>query len=287
MPGHGGRRAGGGELPQPIAVLAEGEQVESCADPGVVEDPDGGGWILYCTTDPLSGEDLDGNLRFRLIPTFRSDDLVHWTYTAAAFDRGAEGAGAPPDWTSESALLWAPEGKVTDGRHYLFFGVTDVADEVSGEPGCASDGAIGVALADSPLGPWIPADAPLIEPRRGTGEGCDFLWTYDPEVAETPDGRRFIYYGSFYGGIEVRELEVAADGSLIADPATAVPVTIASRYEGAEVVFHDGAWWLFVSASNCCNGPRTGYAVFAGTGGESYGAVPRPRGGFASGRARG
>ena len=48
-----------------------------------------------------------------------------------------------------------------------------------------------------------------------------------------------MYYGSYYGGIEVRELEVAADGSLSADPASATPVTIPNRYEGAEVIHRE------------------------------------------------
>ena len=249
----------------PLPVVAGEEPVGSCADPSVVEDEGGGGWTLYCTTDPFSGEDRDqaGRLIFHLIPTFRSEDLVNWNHEVDVFSREAGGA-VPPAWASDRALFWAPEAKVIDGRHYLFFGVTDVADEVSGEPGCTSDGAIGVAWAGSPLGPWTVADEPLIGPRRGPGAGCDFLWTYDPEVVEAPDGRRFIYYGSFYGGIEVRELVVAPDGPVSADPATAVPVTIPNRYEGAEVLFHEGAWWLFVSASNCCNGPLTGYGVFAG-----------------------
>lgn len=249
----------------PLPVAADGEAVESCADPSVVEDG-ASGWVMYCTTDPLSGRDRDaaGDLAFHLIPTFRSADLVRWTYAGDVFDRvPGTNAREPPAWAADSALFWAPEGKEIGGRHYLLFGVTDLRDGASGEPGCASDGAIGYAVSDSPAGPWTPADEPLVEPRRG-GAGCDFLWTYDPEVVATPEGRQFLYYGSYYGGIEVRELSVAADGTLRADPATAVPVTIPNRYEGAEVVLHGGAWWLFVSASNCCNGPQTGYGVFVG-----------------------
>jgi arabinan endo-1,5-alpha-L-arabinosidase len=36
------------------------------------------------------------------------------------------------------------------------------------------------------------------------------------------------------------------------------------RYEGAEVKQHDGWWYLFASATDCCNGPLTGYAVYTG-----------------------
>ncbi len=251
----------------PLTIIAQSEPVESCADPSVLEEDElEAAWTLYCTTDPLSGDDRGpaGGLTFRLIPMFRSADLVRWSYEGDAFDRDpATEASAPPSWAAPTALLWAPEGDAIEGKYYLFFGVTDVGDDISGEPACARDGAIGYAVAESPLGPWVPADKPLIEPRR-SGPGCDFLWTYDPEVITTQTGQRFIYYGSYYGGIEVQELTVAPDGSLRADPATAVAVAISNRYEGAEVVQAEGAYWLFVSASNCCNGPQTGYAVFVG-----------------------
>ncbi|TNC50860.1 arabinan endo-1,5-alpha-L-arabinosidase [Rubellimicrobium rubrum] len=251
----------------PLPVTASGQLVESCADPSVIQTAGvQQGWTMFCTTDPLSSADRDssGALVFRSLPMFSSDDLVHWTYEGPAFDRDAATASAaPPSWAAPEALFWAPEAEMISGKHYLFFGVTDLADEAGGEPGCSTDGAIGYATSNSPLGPWQAAESPLVGPRRN-GEGCDFLWTYDPEVILTPDGRRFIYYGSYVGGIEVRELHVASDGSLSTYAATAVPIALPNRYEGAEVAWHDGAWWLFVSASNCCNGPQTGYAMFVG-----------------------
>ena len=77
------------------------------------------------------------------------------------------------------------------------------------------------------------------------------------------DGQKYIFFGSYYGGIAAREL--SADG-LQSNPApeSQVQITIPNRYEGAEVVFRDGYWYLFVSATNCCNGPLTGYSVFVG-----------------------
>jgi beta-xylosidase len=35
-------------------------------------------------------------------------------------------------------------------------------------------------------------------------------------------------------------------------------VTIGNRYEGSNVVRHGRWYYLFVSATNCCNGPLTG-----------------------------
>ena len=51
---------------------------------------------------------------------------------------------------------------------------------------------------------------------------------------------------------------------MTSNPASQVPITIPNRYEGTEIVKHDGYWYFFGSATNCCNGPLTGYSVFAG-----------------------
>lgn len=247
-----------GTYSNPLQPIVPGDGiVESCADPTVIEGQGVGDdyWYMYCTTDPLNGDDRDasGNLVFHRIPTLRSRDLVEWTYVGDAF-------AANPAWVMPGAGLWAPEIQYFNGQYYLYYGVTDVQDAVSGEAGCPYDNAIGVATSSSPTGPWTDSGGPVIEPRRG-GPGCNFYWTFDPDVLLGPDGQTYIYYGSYYGGVQVRLL--SSDG-LVAPAATAVQVTIPNRYEGSEVIYKNGAYWYFGSATNCCNGPLTGYSVFAG-----------------------
>ena len=70
-----------------------------------------------------------------------------------------------------------------------------------------------------------------------------------------------MYFGGYYGGIFARPL--SADG-FSTDKNRTTRITIDNRYEGAEVVRKDGYYYLFVSATNCCNGPLTGYSVFVG-----------------------
>jgi arabinan endo-1,5-alpha-L-arabinosidase len=41
-------------------------------------------------------------------------------------------------------------------------------------------------------------------------------------------------------------------------------IAIGNRYEGANVVYRNGYYYLFASATNCCNGDLTGYSVFVG-----------------------
>ena len=78
------------------------------------------------------------------------------------------------------------------------------------------------------------------------------------------DRRResILYYGSYYGGIFGTTSRSTADGASGGHRRT--QVTIDNKYEGANVVYQDGYYYLFVSATNCCNGALTGYSVFVG-----------------------
>jgi len=234
--------------------------VESCADPSVIhgQTPGDTYWYMYCTKDPLNDQDRNsnGDFNFHNIPMMKSLDLVNWTYAGDAFS-------TVPSWGEPTAAMWAPEIQFFNGQYYLYYVVTDVKPEVSGAASdCHGDNAIGVATAPSPLGPWIDSGDPVIDPRpNGPPAKCDFFWTFDPEVIVAQNGQKYIYYGSYYGGIQAREL---SNDGLEAPADTAVQITIPNRYEGPEVVFKNGFYYLFVSATNCCNGPLTGYSVFVG-----------------------
>jgi arabinan endo-1,5-alpha-L-arabinosidase len=236
----------------------DGRAVETCADPVVVRNgtPGQPRWVMMCTSDPLHADDRqpEGGPRFRRLPTFVSDDLHHWRWHGEALPE------LPPQ-AAPHAGLWAPELVRVGARWHLYYAITDTADALSPEPGCSSDSAIGVAVADSPLGPWTVMPQLVVPPRRMPGKaGCEFQWTIDPDLLVAPDDRRVLYVGSYGGGIFAQPL--AADG--IAPAGEAVRITAPGRYEGAEVVHHRGWYWLFVSTADCCRGPLTGYAVFAG-----------------------
>jgi arabinan endo-1,5-alpha-L-arabinosidase len=243
--------------PLPI-TLPDGTLQTDCADPTVLQSqtPGDSQWYAFCTTDSLNDADVDslGVRRSHLIPMLRSSDLVHWQYLGDAF------GAVLPAWMSPTTALWAPAAVYRNGSYYLYYTVTDVADAVSGAPGCTSDAAIGVATSASLAGPWVDHGAPVVAPRSN-GPGCNFFWTYDPALITDASGQSYLYYGSYYGGIETRPL--SADG-FTTDPATAVAITIPNRYEGADVVENNGYYYIFASASNCCNGQLTGYQVFAG-----------------------
>jgi arabinan endo-1,5-alpha-L-arabinosidase len=251
--GQGG--AGGGVLvtttySNPIsAAIPGGGVVEHCPDPAVIygQKPGQEGWYVYCTSDPLNDNDKNGagDYNTHLIPVLTSKDLVEWTYAGDALS-------GLPSYALPNANLWAPDIQFWNGTYYLYFMVTEAGTGGS---------AIGVATSDSPTGPWKAADKPVVEPHAAPCCAGSKRWTYDPSVIADENGQRYIYYGSFFGGLSVRKL---SDDGLTSDPSTQIEVTIPNRYEGAYVTKREGYYYLFGSASSCCNGPLSGYSVFVG-----------------------
>lgn len=242
--------------------VGDGTTVDSCADPVVLRGrgEDRRRWYMYCTTDPLNDQETRpaGEPPFHPIPMLVSRDLVSWRYVGDALPE-------KPSWADEDARLWAPDlvySRATE-RYYLTFTVTDTSDATSGEPGCGTDSAIGVATSRNPTGPWRISDAPVVPPRRGNGPGCDFLWTFDPDVlGDAVGSRSVLYYGSYVGGVHAQPVTLSRTGMTTTAPATRI--TESDRYEGSNVVRRGDWYYYFGSATNCCNGPLTGYSVFAG-----------------------
>ncbi|OQV11282.1 hypothetical protein CLAIMM_15142, partial [Cladophialophora immunda] len=80
-------------------------------------------------------------------------------------------------WVSKQ--LWAPDAATKDGRYYLYFPARDKEGIFR----------IGVAVSDSPAGPFTP-DA---EPIRGS-------YSIDPASFVDDDGQAYLYFGGIWGG---------------------------------------------------------------------------------------
>ncbi|HEY3629799.1 MAG TPA: family 43 glycosylhydrolase [Jatrophihabitantaceae bacterium] len=226
------------------------------ADPSLIRGADGY-WYAYATAD---SQHAGGPLI--PIQMARSADLVHWTYLGAAFNDSNW-----PSWAQRGAFLWAPDIRYADGHYLLYFAATDTTFSSN-----TFDTAIGVATAPTPAGPWTDSGGWVVAPQPGSNN--DFHNTIDPAEFTDSDGQRYLYYGSYYGGVWATKL--SADGLR----ATGAPtmVGIDNRYEGAYVVKHGGYYWLFASSSNCCAGPTSGYAVYAGRSSSPLGPFVDQRG---------
>lgn len=233
-----------------LIQIPAGGTVQDCPDPSIIrgQQPGDTFWYMYCTTDPLNDTDKDslGNFNFHLITMHKSSDLVHWSYVGDVFS-------VRPAWVAPTAGLWAPAIKFFNNKYFLYYAASDTSLLGGGA-------AIGVATGVSPTGPWIDSGTPVVLPEDSPCCPGTRRAVIDPEVVQS-NAKNYIYFGSFNGGISARTL--SADG-LTSDPASETPITIDNRYEAANIVLHGGFYYIFVSASNCCNGPLSGYAVFAG-----------------------
>ena len=214
---------------------------DTFADPSIIQGRDGY-WYAYATSDPLVA-----NGPFGLMHMARTKDFSSWEYLGTVFDDQTK-----PAWAAPGSFFWAPDIRYFDGHYVMYFTVTDTNANAGGDP------AIGVATAPTPAGPWTATDGPVVTPKPDGNGG--FYGTIDPAMLTAADGKRYLYYGGFYGGISVTEL--SADGlHAVGEP---TQVTIGDRYEGSYVVYHDGWYYFMGSSMNCCAGPATGYSVFAG-----------------------
>ena len=75
--------------------------------------------------------------------------------------------------------MWAPDAACKNGKYYLYF------------PAKRADGIfqIGVAISDSPVGPFLPESGPI----KGS-------YSIDPAVFEDDNGEHYIYFGGIWGG---------------------------------------------------------------------------------------
>ena len=223
----------------------------SCPDPAIMKEPAGDHdvWYLYCTGDPLNSNDKDanGNLKNHYIATWRSIDLIHWTYNGDAFP-------SVPSWVGVETNLWAPAVKHFNGQYYLYY-VAPITDL----PGHPSE--IGVATSASAGGPWKDLGRPVVPTEAAPCCTNSNRAVIDPDVVEDDAGQRYISFGSFFGGISIQKL--SADG-LTADKSSEQQIAVDNLYEGGAFWKHDGWFYLFVSSTNCCNGPLSGYSVDVG-----------------------
>jgi len=209
-------------------------------DPSVLRAPDGY-YYAYATQTKRAGQILNFQVA-------RSPDLATWEHLGEALP-------TKPSWAATSQRFWAPDvSRHPDGRYLMYY---------SAQPNDPQAGhCLGVAVADSPAGPFIDSGQPLLAGGAGF-ENIDPMRFVDPA-----DGRQWLFWGSGFGPLRVREL--AADGLGFA-AGSAAQVVVETRpagdpapyghlIEGSWVHYRQGWYYLFYSGDNCC-GPDARYAV--------------------------
>lgn len=232
-------------------------------DPVLYTGEDGEPWYIYST----------GDLRIGFgAPQIRksTDEGKTWEYVGTAWD-----ASTRPEWVYDAVPgvenFWAPDLVKHGDTYYLYYAASTFG---------ANTSAIGLATnetldPDSPDYEWV--DQGMVV-RSVAGE--DNFNAIDPSVITAQDGTPWMAFGSFWGGIQLIQLEwpsgLAAPG--------AEPTRIASRIgapnaiEAPQLYYHDGYYYLFVSRDSCCKGVDSTYNIAVGRSKEVTGPYVGPDG---------
>ncbi|WP_343216574.1 arabinan endo-1,5-alpha-L-arabinosidase [Deinococcus aestuarii] len=189
-----------------------------------------------------------GTLRIKTSP-----DGVTWTdagtlgETQPAWVEGQLGT-APPN-------LWAPHLFTRNGTIYLYYAASFFGKNTS---------AIGL-MTNRTLDPRNPGRGWENQGIVVTSEEGDNFNAIDAARIDTPDGRAWLAFGSFWDGIKMRELDPTS-GKLKTDNPQLY--SLASRGGGAieapSILRRDGYYYLFVSFDRCCAGLESTYRIMVG-----------------------
>ena len=204
----------------------------SLPDPDVIR-ADDGYFYLYATEHNRNDADM------RNSPVMRSSDLVNWTRVGAMFTDSTH-----PQITDQNpAGIWAPSVNKVGGRYVIYYS----------QPGKNYKHAIGVAVSDTPQGPFQDLGKLIDSNEQGVDISID-AYLYQE------DGRNYLFWGSFRS---ISVLELTEDGTAIKDKATQKRVEVAGgQYEASVVLKRDGWYYLIVSTGDYSKGGT--YRLVAG-----------------------
>ncbi|MDQ0375232.1 arabinan endo-1,5-alpha-L-arabinosidase [Cellulomonas humilata] len=195
-------------------------------DPTAVRDDDGTYWLF--STDAWSDGPVRAGVQIR-----RSKDLVTWEFHGWALD------GVPTDGAAWSGAvgLWAPDVVRVGDEWRMYWSASTFGSRTS---------AIGLAVAPHPTGPW--EDRGLVVTSRHDVDGPNAI---DANAVVDADGRHWMVYGSFFGGIHALELDPTTGLAVGEAPGVLLarrPHSVEGAVEGAFVLPRpDGGYALVLS----------------------------------------
>ncbi len=221
------------------------------ADPEIMYSNQTGRYYLYTTTDGTPGW---GGYYFTV---YSSPDLEQWMFEDVVLDLKSDDV----NWANGNA--WAPaiiERKEGDGYRYYFY--------YSGHSPEAGKKQIGVAVSDSPTGPFVDHGEPIVkESPVGRGQQIDVDVFQDPK-----SGKFYLYWGNGYmAGAELNDdmVSIKEKSLTVMTPKGGTLETYAFRE--APYVFYRGGKYYFMWSVDDTGSPN--YHVAYGTSSSPLGQI--------------
>ncbi|MFD2570854.1 arabinan endo-1,5-alpha-L-arabinosidase [Spirosoma soli] len=210
------------------------------------------------THDPSSIQKEDGQYWYfstgHGIQAVSSPDLQHWKVEKSIFEKGTW-----PNWIDSTVQgfkghFWAPDCVRMNGKYYLYYSCSTFGSPTS---------AIGVATS-----PTLNQQSP---DYRWTDQGmvvkskvkADFN-AIDPGLMRDTDGRVYMVYGSFHGGIGAAEIDTVTGKIKAGTTVKRVAGGRESDWEAAALVKEGRYYYLFVNNGLCCKGLNSTYYIVVG-----------------------
>ena len=233
----------------------------STCDPDVIQGDDGY-WYMYCTN--CNVEDLNGTMKYVLGPIFKSANLHEWRYVGNVF----EGNAGASTWGTSGAGVWAPSVIKVGNKYNYYYSLSSWGDS---NPG------IGLAVGDSPVGPWTHHKKLFDQNMTGVKNGID------PQALYVGDDL-YLAWGSFFGIAAIKltddgtepfygfdhikdHLVYIVENNRAADQGMDIDV----NFEGTYVIEHDGKYFFMGSQGTCLNGIHSTYHVQVGVADTFFG----------------
>ena len=195
----------------------------SLPDPDVIRGDDGY-FYLYATEHKRNDPDMKNS------PIMRSPDLISWTRVGSLFTDSTH-----PQITDQDAGIWAPSVNKVGNKYVIYYS----------QPGKNYKHAIGVAVSDSPTGPFTDLGKLIDSNEQGVEISID-AYLYQE------DGRNYLFWGSFRS---ISVLELTEDGTAIKNKATQKRREVAGgQYEASVVLKRDNWYYLIVSTGDYSKG---------------------------------
>jgi arabinan endo-1,5-alpha-L-arabinosidase len=165
-----------------------------------------------------------------------------------------------PEWVKPTIgikppELWAPTISRRGDTYYLYYAASIFGGNTS---------AIGLAT-NNQFDPLHPAKGWKDQGVVLTTTARDDFNAIDAARIDTPDGRAWLAFGSYWTGIKMREIDPVT-GKLTPDNPTLYSLAARGRgaIEAASILRHGDHYYLFVSFDRCCAGVASTYRILVG-----------------------